>query len=136
MRVVLDTNVFLISLPKRSQYRVIFDALLSRKIELIITQDILSEYVEIIGEKASPTVANNVAELLINLPNIQQVEVFYRWDLIKSDKEDNKFVDAAVSGNADFIVSNDRHFDVLQKTEFPPVKCISSSEFMEILAGT
>lgn len=136
MRVVLDTNVFLISIPRKSKYRIIFDSLLAKKIQLIITNDILSEYIEIIGEKASPSVAKNVAELLLNLPNVVQAEIFYRWNLIQSDGDDNKFVDAAICANADFIVSNDKHFDVLQKIKFPPVKCLSSQKFIEVLTKT
>jgi predicted nucleic acid-binding protein len=101
---------------------------------LIITQEILSEYVEVIGRKASPSVANNVAELLLNLTNVYQVEIFYRWNLIVGDMEDNKFVDAAICANADFIVTNDKHFSVLEKIEFPTVKCLSSDQFIDMLS--
>ncbi len=41
MKVVLDTNVLLISIPKISKYRPIFEALLKAKYELAISEDIL-----------------------------------------------------------------------------------------------
>ncbi len=51
MRIVLDTNVLLVSIPKRSPYRIIFDNLLANKFDLVISNEILSEYTEIIAQK-------------------------------------------------------------------------------------
>ena len=45
----------------------------------------------------------------------------------------NKFVDCAIASNADFIVTNDGHFNVLKNIPFPKVKVISIDDFMEIL---
>jgi uncharacterized protein len=53
--------------------------------------------------------------------------------LIKSDLDDNKFVDVALIANVDYIVTNDRHFNVLKTTPFPKVQVINVDEFMEIL---
>ncbi|SFE37870.1 PIN domain-containing protein [Spirosoma endophyticum] len=50
MRVVLDINVLLISLPVTSKYRPIFDSLKGGKFELILSNDILSEYHEKLAE--------------------------------------------------------------------------------------
>jgi predicted nucleic acid-binding protein len=47
MKVVLDTNVLLVSIPKKSKYRAIFDALIDGHFNAVISNDILSEYVEI-----------------------------------------------------------------------------------------
>lgn len=48
MKIVLDTNIVLISIPTVSPYRLIYDSLLERKYELIISQEILLEYEEIV----------------------------------------------------------------------------------------
>ncbi|WP_394338868.1 PIN domain-containing protein [Hanamia caeni] len=50
-----------------------------------------------------------------------------------TDPDDNKFFDAAVAGKADFIVTNDAHFNEAKKFEFPNVNIISADEFLEIL---
>ena len=42
-------------------------------------------------------------------------------NLIQSDSDDNKFVDCCITANAQYIVSNDRHFDILKHIEFPHV---------------
>ena len=62
MNVVLDINVLLVSIAKKSRYRIIFDNLLANKFNLIISNDILSEYTEIIAQKANVNVANNISE--------------------------------------------------------------------------
>jgi predicted nucleic acid-binding protein len=53
MRITLDINVLLVSIRKKSQYRPIFDAFLQEKYTLVISNDILSEYAEIIEFKAN-----------------------------------------------------------------------------------
>ncbi len=119
MRVVIDTNVMLMSISKRSKYRLIFDSLILGEYELMVSNEILSEYVEKIEEKANAIVANNIGEFLINSKYVNKIEVYYKWNLIERDPDDNKFVDCAVAGNANYIVSNDAHFNELKKIDFP-----------------
>ena len=69
------------------------------------------------------------------LPNIELVNPYYNWNLISNDPDDNKFVDAAVSGNVDYLVTNDKHFNVLKEVEFPPLNVISLQEFEELMRG-
>ena len=130
MRVVLDTNVILISIPSKSKFRPIFDGLLRGDYELAISNDILEEYIEVIEEKANAIVATNIAELLINLENVAKVEVYFKWNLISADYDDNKFIDCAVAANVRFVVSNDKHFNELQGVEFPKVEVIGVEEFL------
>jgi predicted nucleic acid-binding protein len=51
-------------------------------------------------------VANNMSEMLLALSNVQKQDVFYKWNLIEADKDDNKFVDCAIAGLADYFVTN------------------------------
>lgn len=67
--------------------------------------------------------------------NITFVTKYFNWRLITADPDDDKFVDCAVAGNADFIVSDDRHFRVLAQISFPKVRVISADDFMEIVTG-
>lgn len=133
MKVVLDTNVVLVSIPKLSKYREIFDALIGKKYTLIISNEILTEYEEIIGRKTNDIVAQNIVNMLLALSNAEKIEIYYRWSLIKSDEEDNKFIDCAIAGNADYLVSNDSHFNVLETIDFPEVPLVTIDEFLKIL---
>ncbi len=135
MRVVLDTNVLLVAIPFGTPYYPIFDAFLSGDFSLCLTTDILEEYAEKLHEKYAlrPSVAENILVILENSPDTIHISKFYFWNLITADPDDNKFVDCAVAANADFIVTNDRHFQVLKDIAFPPVHVISADDFVEIL---
>ncbi|MEY4927453.1 MAG: hypothetical protein RI894_1889 [Bacteroidota bacterium] len=129
MRVLIDTNVLLAILPRKSPYRPIFDAILAHQVTLVLSNEIVSEYAEIIEQKTNALVASNIVELLIGLPNTVLQEVFFGWNLITADADDNKFVDCAIASQADFIVTNDKHFKVLAAVEFPKVVVKSLEDF-------
>ena len=134
MRVVLDTNVLLVSIGRQSPFRLIFDALLRQRLTLIVSTGILLEYEEILAQRNGPVVAHNVLEALGNLRNVSRHEVRYNWRKPFADPDDQKFVDAYVAGAADFLVSNDRHFEGLATAGFPNVRVISAEEFLNRLA--
>ena len=136
LKIVLDTNALLVSISRKSEYRPIFDSLLNGYFTLAITNEILSEYVEIIERKSNSTVATNIAEMLLNLQNVEKVDVYFKWNLIEADEEDNKFVDCAIAARVKFVVTNDKHFDILKRIEFPKVEIIKIQEFLEELKSS
>jgi putative PIN family toxin of toxin-antitoxin system len=133
VKIVLDSNALLVSIPKKSQYRPIFNSLLLEDYTLAISNEVLLEYIEVVARFANEIVASNIAELLTLLSNVDKTEVYYRWNLITVDFDDNKFVDLAIASGADYIVTNDSHFDVLQKIPFPKVEIISIDDFLKKL---
>ncbi len=135
MKVVLDTNVLLVSISRRSFYHPIFEAFELKRYDLLVTTDIMAEYEEVIAEEMGEDAASAVLDGFHLVPNIAFVTKYFNWRLISADPDDDKFVDCAVAGNADFIVSDDRHFRVLAKIPFPKVRVISADDFMEIVSG-
>lgn len=133
MKVVLDTNVLLAALPRTSDSHLIFLELIRGSYELCLTSDILSEYEEVFQRKANPQVATLALDVLDILPNLLHINKYYFWRLITVDPDDNKFVDCAIAANADFIVTDDKHFKVLSDITFPKVKVVSSREFLKML---
>ena len=133
MRLVIDTNCLMVSIPKLSKTRWLFDCMRSGVFDFGITTDILEEYEEVIGNFYSPSLARNVADMLPNLKNSLWVTPYYFWDLITVDRDDNKFVDCAIACQADYIITHDRHFNVLKKRTFPIVKCIKMGELEKVL---
>ena len=133
MKIVLDTNVLLVSISLKSKYRPIFDAFLNEDYELCVTTDILMEYEEIISSHMGNNVAQVVLQLIENAPNVKWVTKYYKWNLIEQDADDNKFVDCAVACNAKFLVSDDKHFKILKKIPFPNVEVLRADEFKSIL---
>ncbi len=133
MRVVLDTNILFAALPSSSKYHAIWTALQSGEYEICVTTDILAEYEEKLQERFRAGVSSNVMAFLMHAPDVAFITNYYFWNLIVDDPDDNKFVDCAVSANADFIVTNDKHFRVLKNTPFPTIKVVTADEFLEIL---
>jgi len=130
MRVVLDINVLLISLPLNSPYRPIFDALRKGAFELVVSNDILAEYHEKLAEKTSLIVADNVLKLLLSLDTCILQTVHFEWGLMHNDPDDNKYVDCALASNADHLVSEDRHFLVLREVPFPTLSVLRIDSFL------
>jgi putative PIN family toxin of toxin-antitoxin system len=129
LKIILDTNVLLVSISSKSPYHWIFEKLIAGAFDLGITSEILLEYEEIIGSKYSVAVAKDVIRTLLVLPNVQQVTVYYKWNLIATDSDDNKFVDCAVGFNANGIVTQDKHFNILKTIDFPKINLLSVNEF-------
>ncbi len=133
MRIVLDTNVLFAALSNLSEYHIIWRELQAGRYELCVTTDILSEYEEKLQEKFRPGVAESVVEFMTQSPDVIFVSNYFNWNFITEDPDDNKFVDCAISANADFIVTEDKHFRVLKEIQFPSVPVLSAKEFVDML---
>lgn len=134
MRVVIDTNVLLAALPRVSIYRPIINYVASGGIELVVSTAILLEYQEILSSKTNEIVANNFLEFLLKMPGVIRVGTPFTWGVIEVDPDDNKFVDAGFIGGADYIVTYDKHFDIVSKRLFPHIDIINPDDFLTLLA--
>jgi putative PIN family toxin of toxin-antitoxin system len=133
LTVVLDTNVLLVSLPPRSPYYPIFASLVAGMYDLAISNEILAEYEEQISVRYDSQTVRYLLGVLGALPNARRVNPYYHWQLIVRDPDDDKFADAAVAANADLLVTNDRHFDVLRTVGFPKVTIATAQSFRDLL---
>lgn len=129
-RIILDTNCLLVSVPKKSPFRWVFNAILADEVELVISTEILLEYEEQLAHFYSLEYAENIIKVLINLPNVVKVNpISFNWLLIKQDPDDDKFVDAYVASNADIIITNDKHYNILSEIKFPPITFCKIGDF-------
>ena len=131
-RVVLDTNVLVVSISSKSKLHWIFERLLNKEYTLCVTTEILSEYAEILERLMGKGVSASVLGVLENLSNIEYITTYYRFQLL-NDEDDDKFVDCAIASNASYIVSHDKDFRVLEKISFPKVKVIDTVAFKKEL---
>ena len=132
MKVIIDTNILLVSISRKSPYHWLYKALLDGKFELCLTTEILIEYAEIISNHMGVEVADAALHAILNLPNVHRVQIYFNWNYL-SDVDDNKFVDCAVSGNANFIITHDNGFKQLSLFDFPKIKVIDAATFKSIL---
>ena len=118
---------------RRSRLYPIWQSLRNGGFEILVSSDILLEYEEILGEDLSPELAQNVLGGLELLPNVTFIVKYFYWNLIKHDPDDNKFVDCAIAGGADFVVTDDKHFNELKSIPFPKVEVLSSEAFLAMV---
>ncbi len=85
MKVVIDTNVLLVSISNRSPWHPIFLALLQGNFSICVTTDILNEYAEIIEEQMGAVASKQTMEIIESLPNLDEIKKYYFWRLIKKD---------------------------------------------------
>ena len=132
-KIVLDTNCLISSLSRRGQYYPVWKGLQTGKYVLCVSTEILEEYAEIISQKMSVEVAANVIHLLLESQYVELINPYFRLQLIKDDQDDDKFVDCAFASNATYIVSDDKHYDVLKDIEFPKLLVLKLKEFLGLL---
>lgn len=134
LRVVLDTNALLRSISRKSAYTIVLDNLHKSTYQLFITNDILLEYEEKITEYFSKETAELIIGALSLLNNVHKTDVHFNLQLIDSDQDDNKFVNCAFAANAHYLVSDDKHFKVLNAIQFPKINVISLAQFKELIS--
>jgi uncharacterized protein len=133
LRIVLDTNVLVASISQKSPYHWVWKAFVEGKYQLCLSTDILDEYAEVIERFFSVTDAENTLNQILLSQNTVQIVKYYEWNAIVNDPDDNKFFDCAVAANAQYIVSEDKHFNILKKIPFPSVFRIKTDEFKHLL---
>ena len=83
MRVVVDTNIILVAVSRRSPYNWVFQKLKNGEFKLCVSTEILAEYAEVIERHMGAEVSQVVLQAITELPNVEKVEVFYRWQLVR-----------------------------------------------------
>lgn len=133
-RVVLDTNVLISALIKSGKPRTLVFELLGRKTQLILSRNILDEFIEAAGD---PELRRYVDEeditlFLRFLATIGKIiRVKSRFKVINQDPDDDIILRTAYDGKADYIVSGDKH--LLSLGEFKGIKIVTVDETLKLL---
>ena len=133
LKIVLDTNILISALGRKSPFKTVINKLLDDKYDLFVTTEILLEYEEKIAELHNRAVADTFLDVLSVLPNVYQSSVYYRFLLITHDADDDKFADCAIAQGVHYLVTDDKHFKVLLKLGFPKINLLRIKEFQELL---
>lgn len=81
------------------------------------------------GKKFTDLVLNGI----ITRPTTIFIDPYYHYHMIEADPDDDKFVDCAISAGAKFIITEDHHYNVLKKIEFPKVDVINLDDYLAYL---
>jgi len=133
MRVVLDTNIIISGISARSPFHKVISSLLNKDYVMVVTNEIVLEYMEKLENKFGNEVSQLFFESMESLSNVQFIDRVFESKLIEADLDDNKFVDCAYAGNVNYLVTNDRHFDRVKAIQFPKLNIITMDEFINQL---
>lgn len=130
-RVILDTNIF-VSMALGGQVGKINDEWRAGKFTLVVSEDILSEYLDVLQRPKlhlkSRTIATIVNRIYRKAEFVTPEEKIL---VVLADTTDDKFIEAAIKGKTDYIVSGDKH--LLELKEFQTIPIITAREFLDIL---
>lgn len=130
-KVVLDTNIIVSAFGWSGRPREIFELILNGKIELVSSPKLLSELKRVLNYskfKFSDELKKEVTNLILNISMIVVAKT--KINVIKEDPSDNCFLEAAVSGRADFIITGDKH--LLNLREYKRIKILTATEFLKL----
>jgi putative PIN family toxin of toxin-antitoxin system len=133
MRIVLDTNVFISGIFWEGNFcSQIIDKWKRGKFQLVSSPKLIEELVETLrsfkismDEEMIEEWKNLIIENSIMVDSIVAIQA------VKDDPEDDKFIEAAVYGEADFIVSQDKH--LLKLKEYNKIKILTPEEAVLVL---
>ena len=130
-RVVIDTNV-MVSAYLGGRLETIIVAWIEGKFVLTVSNQIVNEYINVLSRpkfKIARAELDDFAALILS--KAEFVVPGESIHVVEADPSDNKFLEAAVTGQADYIVSGDKHLRDLK--EFRGIAILTPSAFLEQL---
>ena len=121
------------AIPRKSPYHQILLDFLSCKYYLCVSNEVVFEYEEILTRKVGKIVATNIINAILAAPNTIFINPQNRYHLIEADPDDNKFVDCAITAKAKYIVTQDRHYDIVRLNPKYDFTAIDIDYFMMLL---
>ena len=132
MRVAADTNILISALLFGGTSEQVFLAGLRGEFQLLSSLSLLKEFEKVLKEKFKLNI-HLVREIIEEVMDVAEiVEVSSHIKAISYPDEDNRVLECAIDGKADFIVTGDtRH--ILPLKEYGGIKILSPSEFLKHL---
>jgi len=139
MRFTLDTNVLVSAfIAKHGHSANLLElALTVESIELVLSRPILHELEDVLSRDEvrkrfsySDRDIERIGKTLEKSSTIIQVRSALK--VVKDDPKDDTILNAALDGNADYIVSGDRH--LLKLRRFRGIKIVKPKEMMDVIS--
>lgn len=136
MRVVVDTSVLVSGLIRhQGPPGDILRALRDGRFIVVYSHETLMEVVEVLGRdffRSKYHIQFNDIEVLVSLIRLRGDAVVPAQKITDCrDPKDNKFLEAAVAGEADYLVSGDG--DLLSLNPYRGIPILSPAEFLETI---
>ncbi len=136
MKITVDTNILISAAFWLGNPHGIIKKVEEGKLKLVLSAEILEEFEEILKQDKFQLKLENinatVSEVVDKLMEMSEVVgISGRVRVIKADPDDDKVLECAVNGRADFIVSGDRH--LLEVKEYRGIRIVTAKEMLKII---
>jgi putative PIN family toxin of toxin-antitoxin system len=134
MDVVFDINVLISALIKRGKPKELWLKAVRKEFELVSSGRILSDFLKVIGREKFQTYINerDIVDFLQAFRNTAKfVRLKSKIKVVKEDPDDDIILATAYDGNAEYIVSGDKH--LLSLKEFKRIRIVTVDEMLKIL---
>ena len=130
MRVVFDSNIFISALViPGSKAEKAIARIISGKDSLVLSKIIVDEVLSVLSGKFSRD-REAISRTAIYLTDLAEIVSPSKKIKVLKDDPDNRIIECAVAGKADFIVTGDK--EMLNLKEFQGITIISLREYLEI----
>jgi uncharacterized protein len=138
MTVVVDTNTLVQMSGRTSPLASLKRALVEGRLVWAVSTPILLEYEEVICRYAGPVRWQDVARMITLISmlhgTIVETQPSYRFRTITGDPDDDAFADCGIVSDAEYIITEDRHFDAMHGSGYKP-QPIKPTEFIRQFLG-
>jgi putative PIN family toxin of toxin-antitoxin system len=115
MKVVIDTNILISAAMRDGIPETVIQFIVDRpEFEWIVSQEIMTEYIEVLQRrklKLTEEVQQEWIDLLQTVTRLIEVKIEVDFP---RDRKDAKFLAGAIAANADFLITGDRDFEDVQ----------------------
>ena len=130
MKVIIDTNVFISGIFFKGIPYEILDAWRDRKMELVMSKDILDEYIIVSDELSRRYPEVGIIPFLnLVINNATFVNTHRLRHKICDDPDDDKFIECAIASNSQIIISGDKH--LLKVSGYNKIIVLKPRDFVE-----
>ena len=134
LKVVFDTNVYISAILTAGTPRAILSESFRREeIEVLVSEPILTEIERILRLKIRRSLEDVVTILIAVRQNSTLISSESELLVIAEDKADNRIIECAFQGKAQYVVSGDRH--LLSLKEYQGMRILSPIEFLREIEG-
>ncbi len=133
-KIVLDTNILISAFGWKGKQRLIFDKILNREFELIISKKQLRELYRVLSYPKFNFKEEQKLRFMGIIYSIATiVNTFGNIKFIQEDPSDNIILESAVITKADFLISGDE--PLLKIKEFNKTKILTASKFLDLISN-
>jgi putative PIN family toxin of toxin-antitoxin system len=128
-KVVLDTNVTISALFWEGNPRKIYDLVRHGNLIMLLSDDMEKEFIRVLGYGKFALSPQEVMPFLRNLrTHAQHVDTESKISIVIADPTDNIFLECALDGGANSIISGDRH--LLDIEIYEGIEIVRAREFL------